>query len=88
MEELPYIDMERFHNYSYSSAAVSENLVLPKHGNDILVFHGFKNPSFKNQLEDNYYQRVLSQDDFLIKFEPEENKFLWVRNSFLGEKKN
>lgn len=86
MEELPYIDMERFHNYSYSSAAISENLVLPKHGNDVLVFHGFKDPNFKNQLEDNYYQRVLSQDDFLIKFETKENKFLWVKNSFLANK--
>lgn len=84
MEEVPYIDMERFHHYSYSSAEVSA--VLPKNENDVLAFHGFKTPSFKNQLEDNYYQRILSQDNFLIKFEPENNKFLWVKNSFLENK--
>jgi hypothetical protein len=46
MEEIPNIDMEKFHNYSYSAASVSSNLVLPKHENDVLVFHGFKNPRF------------------------------------------
>lgn len=86
MEELSYIDMEKFHNYSYASAAVSKNLVLPSNENDVLVFHGFKNPEFGNKLKEDYYKQVLSQDDFLIKFEPENNKFLWVKNSFLGNK--
>jgi hypothetical protein len=78
--------MEKFHNYSYASAAVSTNLVLPKHENDVLTFHGFKNPKFGDRLKEDYYKQVLSQDDFLIKFEPESNKFLWVKNSFLGNK--
>jgi len=86
MEELSHINMEKFHNYSYSSAAVSENLILPKHENDILVFHGFKNPEFKNKLEKDYYKKVLSQDDFLVRFDPKDNRFNWIKNSFLGNK--
>ena len=86
MEELSHINMEKFYNYSYASAAVSTNLVLPKHENDVLTFHGFKNPKFGDRLKEDYYKQVLFQDDFLIKFEPESNKFLWVKNSFLGNK--
>jgi len=86
IEELSHINMEKFYNYSYASAAVSTNLVLPKHENDVLTFHGFKNPEFGDRLKEDYYKQVLFQDDFLIKFEPESNKFLWVKNSFLGNK--
>jgi hypothetical protein len=81
MEEIPNIDMEKFHNYSYSAASVSSNLVLPKHENDVLVFHGFKNPDFENRLKDNYYKTVLAQDDYRLFFEKDYNKFWWYKNS-------
>jgi hypothetical protein len=81
MEEIPNIDMEKFHNYSYSAASVSSNLVLPKHENDVLVFHGFKNPNFGEDLKNNYLKTVLSQDDFIILFEKGYNKFWWYKNS-------
>tara|TARA_R110000822_G_scaffold75288_1_gene181084 strand:+ start:2709 stop:5171 length:2463 start_codon:yes stop_codon:yes gene_type:complete len=81
MEEIPNIDMEKFHNYSYSAASVSSNLVLPKHENDVLVFHGFKNPDFENKLKDNYYKTVLAQDDYRLFFERDCNKFWWYKNS-------
>ena len=81
MEEIPNIDMEKFHNYSYSAASVSSNLVLPKHENDVLVFHGFKNPDFENRLKDNYYKTVLAQDDYRLFFERDYNKFWWYKNS-------
>jgi hypothetical protein len=81
MEEIPNIDMEKFHNYSYSAASISSNLVLPKHENDVLVFHGFKNPDFENRLKDNYYKTVLAQDDYRLFFERDYNKFWWYKNS-------
>ena len=86
MEEISHINMEKFHNYSYASAAVSTNLVLPKHENDVLVFHGFKNLEFGDKLKEDYYKKILSQDDFLIKFDSTDNRFTWIRNSFLGDK--
>jgi hypothetical protein len=87
IEEIPYIDMDIFHNYRYGSHPVSDNLVLPQHENDILVFHGFKNPEFEIGLKDNYLKTVLSQDDFLIKYEPENKRIIWEKNSFLGGKR-
>jgi len=81
MEEIPNIDMEKFHNYSYSAASVSSNLVLPKHENDVLVFHGFKNPNFGEDLKNNYLKTVLSQDDYRLFFEKDYNKFWWYKNS-------
>jgi hypothetical protein len=86
MEEIPNIDMEKFHNYSYSAASVSSNLVLPKHENDVLVFHGFKNPNFMNQLKENYYKKISFQDDFVINFTPNDNRFTWTKNSSLAGK--
>lgn len=87
IEEIPYIDMDIFYNYRYGSHPVSDNLVLPQHENDILVFHGFKNPEFEIGLKDNYLKTVLSQDDFLIKYEPENKRIIWEKNSFLGGKR-
>ena len=76
--------MNIFHNYRYGAHPVSDNLVLPSHENDILTFHGFKNPEFEEQLKENYLKSVLSQDDFLVKFE--DNTFWWTKNSFLTDK--
>jgi hypothetical protein len=84
IEEIPYVDMNIFHNYRYGAHPVSDNLVLPSHENDILTFHGFKNPEFEKQLKENYLKSVLSQDDFLVKFE--DNTFWWTKNSFLTDK--
>ena len=86
MEEISHIDMEKFHNYSYASAAVSTNLILPKHENDVLTFHGFKNPKFGDRLKEDYHKKVLSQDDFLVRFNPKDNRFNWIKNLFLGSK--
>lgn len=86
IEEIPYIDMQIFHNYRYGANPVSENLVLPQHENDILVFHGFKIPEFKNQLKENYFKTILAQDEFISNYIKHEHKFLWVKNSFLAGK--
>jgi len=84
IEEIPYIDMEIFHNYKYGAHPVSNELVLPQHENDLIAFHGFKNPEFQNQLKENYFKTILSQDDFLIEYK--NNSFWWTKNSFLGGK--
>jgi hypothetical protein len=86
IEEIPNIDLEKYHNYSYAAASVSSNLILPKHENDILVFHGFKNPDFRNKLKNNYYKNVLAQDDFVVSFDKEYNKFWWHKNSSFNDK--
>ena len=79
-----FIDINVFHSYKYNINPMSKNLVLPKHENDILVFHGFKNSEFEKQLKENYLKTVLVQDDFLVKFE--NNTFWWIKNSFLQNK--
>jgi hypothetical protein len=81
IEEIPYIDMNIFHNYRYGSHPVSDNLVLPQHENDVLVFHGFKNPEFEVQLKDNYLKTVFSQDDFTVVFHYD--GFYFYKNGFL-----
>ena len=84
IEEISYVDMDIFHNYKYGAHPVSNNLILPQHENDLLIFHGFKNPEFENQLKENYLRTVLFQDDFLIEYK--NNTFWWTKNSFLGDK--
>jgi len=84
IEEVPFIDMNIFHNYKYGAHPVSDSLVLPQHENDLIAFHGFKNPEFKNQLKENYFKTILSQDDFLIEYK--NNTFWWTKNSFLNSK--
>ena len=84
IEEIPYVDMEIFHNYKYGAHPVSDELVLPQHENDLIAFHGFKNPEFGNQLKENYFKTVLSQDDFIIEYK--NNTFWWTKNSFLEGK--
>jgi hypothetical protein len=84
IEEIPYVDMGIFHNYKYGAHPVSDELVLPQHENDLIAFHGFKNPEFENQLKENYFRTVLFQDDFLIEYK--NNSFWWTKNSFLGGK--
>jgi len=84
IEEIPYVDMGIFHNYKYGAHPVSNELVLPQHENDLIAFHGFKNPEFGNQLKENYFKTVLSQDDFIIEYK--NNTFWWTKNSFLGGK--
>jgi hypothetical protein len=76
--------MEIFHNYKYGAHPVSDELILPQHENDLIAFHGFKNPEFGNQLKENYFKTVLSQDDFIIEYK--NNTFWWTKNSFLGDK--
>ena len=84
IEEISYVDMDIFHNYKYGAHPVSDNLILPQHENDLLIFHGFKNPEFENQLKENYLRTVLFQDDFIIEYK--NNTFWWTKNSFLGDK--
>jgi len=84
IEEISYVDMDIFHNYKYGAHPVSDNLILPQHENDLLIFHGFKNPEFENQLKENYLRTVLFQDDFIIEYK--NNTFWWTKNSFLGGK--
>ena len=84
MEEGPTIDLKRFTNYKYSLSVNSENLVLPQHENDILVFHGFKTPQFENELKSNYLKTVFTQDEFITEYKNE--TFWWYRNSFLTDK--
>ena len=84
IEEIPFIDMNIFYNYQYGHNPVSDNLVLPKHENDLIAFHGYKTSQFKEELEKNYLQTTLSQDEFLVKFE--DNKFWFIKNSFLTNK--
>ena len=86
IEEIAYVDMNIYHNYRYGAHPVSDNVVLPQHENDVLVFHGFKNPEFENRLKENYFKTVLSQDDFIVSFDEKTNRFWWTKNSFLTDK--
>jgi hypothetical protein len=63
MEESSVMDMNKFHNYSYHRSQISQFAVLPKSEDEVLIFHGFKDPEFYKEIESNYLQTVLDPTD-------------------------
>jgi len=84
MEESNILDINKFQNYSYHRSNISNHVILPKTSNEIYVFHGFKNPSFYKEIEENYGKTVLDIQDFVIKYEFSTISF--TKNNFLTDK--
>jgi hypothetical protein len=85
MEESSFIDMNKFKNYSYSRSLISQHVILPKNNNEILIFHGFKNPDFIDKINIDHLPNVMEHDRFSISYE--NNTLLIRRYSFLNDKK-
>jgi hypothetical protein len=85
MEESSVMDMNKFHNYSYHRSQISQFAVLPKSEDEVLIFHGFKDPEFYKEIESNYLQTVLDPTDVSVQYTGKD--LLFKRNSSLIDKK-
>lgn len=85
MEESSYIDMNKFKNYSYSRSQISIYAILPIVNNDILIFHGFKEPEFIEKINNDHLPNVIEHDRLSISYE--NRTLLFKRFSFLNDKK-
>jgi hypothetical protein len=85
MEESSFIDMNKFANYSYNLSQISSNAVLPTNSNDIIIFHGFKNVNFIENINTDHLSSVIEHNRFSISYE--NNTLLFKRYSFLNDKK-
>jgi SAM-dependent methyltransferase len=85
MEESSFIDMNKFMNYSYNLTQISSHAVLPINSNDIIIFHGFKNANFIENINTDHLPSVIEHNRFSISYE--NNTLLFKRYSFLNDKK-
>ena len=64
---------------------ISEFVKLPKHQNDITVFHGLKTKDRFESIQKNYGNTVLDCEEILVTYS--DNTILFEKNSFLSSKK-
>ena len=85
IEESHDLSIEKVHNYSYNMTGTSPWVELPKSINDFLVFHGFKQTKDYDNIQQNYGNRVLDCEEFVISHS--NNTLLFEKNSFMATKK-
>lgn len=85
MEESSFIDMNKFTNYSYNMTQISQNIALPKNSNQILMFHGFKDPNFISKINNDHLPNVIEHDRLSISYE--NRTLLFKKYGFFNDKK-
>jgi hypothetical protein len=85
MEESSTIDISKFKNYSYSRSEISQHVILPNNKNDVLIFHGFKNPDFIKRINTDHLPSVIEHDRFSISYS--NNVLLFKKYCFFNDKK-
>ena len=87
IEETTKIEMEKFTdlNHPFHMTGISEFVKLPKHQNDITVFHGLKTKERFEGIQKNYGNTVLDCEEILVYYKNETIYF--EKNSFLSSKK-
>jgi hypothetical protein len=85
MEESSIIDMNKFFNYSYHRSQISQYVKLPEREEEVLIFHGFKDPEFYKSIESDYLPTVLDPGDIVIDYVS--NDLLLKRTSLMRSKK-
>ena len=84
IEESHNLYMERIYNYSYNMTGTSPFVELPKNINDFLVFHGFKQTSDYDAIQQNYGNSTLDCEEFVITYS--NNTLMFEKNSFMTTK--
>jgi len=87
IEETNNIEMEKFTdlNHPFHMTGISEFVKLPKHRNDITVFHGLKEKERFEKIQRDYGRTVLDCEEILVYYQNE--TIFFEKNSFLSSKK-
>lgn len=87
IEETADIEMEKFTNlnHPFHMTGISEFVKLPKHQNDITVFHGLKTKERFDEIQKVYGNTVLDCEELLVTYS--NDTILFEKNSFLSSKK-
>lgn len=87
IEESSNIDMGKFTdtNHPFHMTGLSDFLVLPKHENDVVCFHGLKNDWQYKNIENDYCNSVIDCEEILVYYS--NNSVFFEKNSFLTNKK-
>lgn len=92
---LPIIDIENSYdidinkytnlNHPFHMTGISPRVILPKHSNDVLFFHNFKEPEQYKIIKNVYGNTILDQEEMVVTYK--NNTILFEKNSFLTIKK-
>jgi hypothetical protein len=72
-------------NHPFHMTGLSPFLVLPKHQNDVVFFHGLKDIGRFQSIERTYGNTVLDCEELLVTYS--NNTIFFEKNSFLSSKK-
>jgi hypothetical protein len=78
------IDQFKDKTHSFHMTGLSESLVLPKHENDIVLFHGLKDEKRFKDIKKCYGNKVLDCEEILVTYN--DNSIFFKKNSFLTDK--
>lgn len=87
MEEATNIDLTKYTdpNHPFNQTHLSPYLVLPKHPNEVAIFHGFKETKKLDLINNDYGNSVLDCEEIIVTYS--DNTILFEKNSFLSSKK-
>ena len=87
IEEANNIEMSKFTdlNHPFHMTGISEFVKLPKHQNDITVFHGLKHEWQYENIQNDYCNSVIDCEEILVYYQ--DNTIFFEKNSFLTSKK-
>ena len=87
IEETNNIEMAKFTdlNHPFHMTGISEFVKLPKHQNDITVFHGLKTKERFEGIQKDYGNTVLDCEEILVYYQ--DKTIYFEKNSFLSSKR-
>lgn len=85
IEESYNLNVEKIYNYSYNMTGTSPWAELPKAVNDLLFFHGFKDPSDYVEIQNQYGTSTLENEEMILKYS--DGMISFEKNSFMTTKK-
>lgn len=87
IEESSNINMSKFTdmNHPFHMTGLSDYLILPKHQNEVLCFHGLKHKWQYENIQNDYCNSVIDCEEILVYYQ--DNTIFFEKNSFLTSKK-
>jgi hypothetical protein len=85
IEESYNLNVEKIYNYSYNMTGTSPWAELPKNINDLLFFHGFKDPSDYREIQNQYGDSTIENEEMILKYS--NGAISFEKNSFMTTKK-
>jgi hypothetical protein len=78
IEETRTLDLRKYQSYSYAVTPNSESAIIPADANQIIAFHQLKSKKDFVEVEENYGQSVISQDEIVLTYD--NNCVSWQKN--------